>query len=268
MSMTLLTVPIDHIKVRPQVRTQFDADRLKGLAASIEESGLQQPLLCVRDGSGYRLLDGECRLRACIQLGWSEIPILLLEAGITDADGLVRQLVCNLQRTDINPVEKARGIHEFMQRSGLTGEQAAKKLGLSAADVSRSLSLLKLPASLLEQVADATLPADAAYQLSRVADPREQAVLAAEVTGKRLTRDALARKLRRVRQTEASNDRGPSRVTAMLGEGRAITFAGKSLTLDAIVECMEPLLAKARKARTQGISLQTFIRTLKDQATT
>lgn len=267
MSKMLITVPIDHIKVRPQIRTQFDEGRIQGLAASIAESGLQQPVLCVKDGGGYWLLDGECRLRACLLLGWTEVPVLLAEEGLSDADALARQLVCNLQRTDLNPIEKARGIHELMQRGGLTGEQAAKRLGLSAADVSRSLALLKLPPTLLEQVAGGTIAADAAYQLSRVADPAEQATLAAEVAGRRLTRDALARKLRRVRHAGNAESRCMSRVTAMLGSGRSITFVGKGLTLDALIEWMEPLLSRAKKAKAQGITLQTFIRTLKDQAT-
>lgn len=266
MTATLMTVPIDLIRVGTQPRHAFPDDRIGNLALSMGEVGLQLPLLCGREGDEFLLWDGECRLRAAQRLGWSEIQILVSDDPLDQAQVLTRQLVCNLQRTDLDPVEKARGIRELMQRAGLTGEQVAKRLGIAPSEVSKSLPILKLPTSILEQVACGAISPDSAYQLSRVNDPGEQAVLAAEVAGKPLTRDALARKLRRVRQSEQSANRGPKRVTAALGDGRSISFAGNGLTLDALIDWMQPLIGKAKKAKAQGLSLQEFIRTLKDQA--
>lgn len=266
MNAKLLVVAAGQIKVSEQVRKRFDDDDITYLATSIAGVGLQQPVICSQDGDVYRLIDGERRFRACRLLGWTEIPVLVVESEADGAEAIARQLVCNLQRTDLDPIEKAEGIRELMERGSLTGEQVAKQLGLSAADVSRTLTILKLPASVLAKVASGEISADAAYQLSRVADPGEQAALASDVAGKRLTRDGLARKLKRVRRAEDSASAGPTRVTAMLGAGRSITVAAKGLSLDSMVDLLETLAARARKAKANGLTLPTLIRTLKDQA--
>jgi hypothetical protein len=113
---------------------------------------------------------------------------------------------------------------------------------------------------------DGRISADAAYLLARVDEPQEREALAKDVVSGRLTRDALSRKLRRVQKAEEARVAGPARITAILGEGRAITIAGKALTLDAVIEWVEQLLTRAKKSRSQGLTLETFVRTLKDQA--
>jgi ParB-like chromosome segregation protein Spo0J len=153
-----------------------------------------------------------------------------------------------------------------MDQGKLTAEQVAKRLGQSPATVSRTLSVLKLPEELRAQVASGQIPADTAYLLARVEAPERQAELAAEVVDGKLSRDALTRKLKRVRRAEAQATDGPNRVTALLGGGRSITVGGKGLTLDSLVEALEQLLSRARKSKSQGLSLATFVRTLRDQA--
>lgn len=267
MSTALLKVPIAQIEVPHNVRRRFDAEQLAELAKSIESVGLQHPLLCGTDGKVYPVIDGERRLRACRDLlHWTEIPVLVVQDRIDAANALTRQLVCNLQRADLDPLERAEGIRDLMERASLNGEQVAATLGLSPAMVSRSLSLLKLPEPVRRQVESGELPADTACILARVSDPAEQTRLLQEVTGKRLSRDALARKLKRVCKAGQHGASGPARVTAALGSGRAVTLVGKGLTLDSVIEWLEQLLAGARKSKSQGLSLETFIRTLRNKA--
>jgi ParB family chromosome partitioning protein len=266
MNATLLTVPIEQVLAQPQARKHFDDASIAGLAASIRESGLQQPLLCRKEGAGFPLIDGERRLRACRLLEWKEVPILVAGDRTSVAEVLTRQLACNLQREDLSVVERADAIRALMQKASLTADQVAKRLGQSPATVSRTLSVLKLPEPLLAQVTAGQISADAAYMLARVDEPGRQAELAAEVVGGKLSRDALTRKLKRVRRAEGRADPSLARVTAALGGGRSFTLAGKALSLDTFIESLEQLLTRARKSKSQGLTLATFIRTLRDQA--
>lgn len=267
MPLTLLTVPIASITVSPQVRQNIDPEGLRELAASIASVGLQQPPLCLTRGAVYELIDGHRRLCACGEfLGWTEMPILAFQGSSESANVLARQLVCNLQRADLNAIERALGIQALMTQAALSADGVAKMLGLSSASVTRSLSLLTLPEDIRKCVADGRIPADSAYQLSTVSDSKHQAVLAAEVAGKRLTRDALARKLKSSRRSNERRTDGIARCIAMMGGGRSVTFVGKGLSLDAAIDWLEQLLARARKAKSQGLTLETFVRALRDQA--
>lgn len=268
MSATLTTVALDRIRVMPQVRKHFDEASLKGLAASIAESGLLQPLLCSADGESLRLIDGERRLRACRLLGMKEVTILVVSDPVSIVEALTRQLACNLQREDLTVIERAEAIQALMQQGPMTADQAAKRLGQSPATVSRTLSVLKLPESIRVRVADGDIPADAAYLLARIEEPERQSALAEEVVGGTLTRDALNRKIKGRHRWEKSRSTSVCRVTALLGGGRSVTIAGKGLSIESLIESLEQLLTRARKAKSQALSLETFVRTLRDQAVT
>lgn len=257
---------IESLIVRPQVREHFDQQCITELAASISETGLQQPLLARMEQGQAILIDGERRLRAVSQLGWSEVPVLVLRDPVSIAEAVARQLACNCQRVDLNMVERAKGIAFLMKEGAMTAENVARKLGASPAQVTKTLSVLKLPANLQAEVVAGRLPADSAYQLSRLEDPVQQAALAAEVLGNRLSRDALSRKLKALGRRDSNRINTPSRVTAMLGANRTLTLAGKGLTIDTVVEWLEAFLGRARKAKLQGLTLETFVRALRDQA--
>lgn len=263
---TYSRIPIDTITVRPQARRHFDADALQQLAESIAASGLQQPLLCRREGDVLILVDGERRLRACKSLDWTEVPVLIAEGDLDATEAITRQLVCNLQRADLNPLEKAEGIRSLMAAGSLTAEQTAKALGLSSGAVTKSLAILKLPSALLEHVATGAIAPDAAYQLSRVTDPDEQAKLAEEVVSKQLTRDGLAKRLKRQPGRRNPSVSKGQRFTFPLDNRRTLMLTGQSITIDDAIGCLEHLLTRAKRAKAQGLSLETFARTVRDQA--
>lgn len=267
MTPTLEQIPVDKIVERPQVRTRFDAEGINGLAQSIAESGLQQPILVYRDGDGFALIDGARRVRAHRHLGWMHVSALVLSDPVTVAEALRRQFVCNLQREDLNPLEEARGIARLMSESQLTMDAAAKSIGKSAAHVSKRIPLLKLPGWMQEAVETGKLSADGGYHLSRETDPKRQAELAADLMGGKLTRDSVARKIKRANRASAGTSaERATRVTAMMEKGRSVTLSGKGLSLDAVIELLEPLLTRAKRAKSQSLSLETFARAMRDQA--
>lgn len=266
MSRELIEVPLDTLILLPQVRTVsgMDDETLSGLADSIKESGVQQPVLVRREADGLVVLDGERRIRASKLAGLKSVPAIVDDTKLTAAEVTERQLLLDAQRVGLSVTERAEAIERLVTDTGWSVEQTAKKLGISAASVTRTLAVLKLPDEILQHVEAGRISADAAYQLSRVSDPGEQARLAEQVTEGLLTRDALTRKLKRVRRSQEA--RRGTRVTAAIGSGQTITFVGGDLTLDTVTDWLEQLLAKARKAKAQGLTLTTFAAALRDQA--
>jgi ParB family chromosome partitioning protein len=146
----LLELPVGLIKANPsQPRTKFDADALSALAASIESSGVVQPLLVrpLADGS-YELVAGERRWRAARQAGLEKVPAVVREQA--EAERLQAALIENMVREDLNPVEEARACAALVEDLGLTKEELARRVGRSRPAVSNLIRLLELPDETLE----------------------------------------------------------------------------------------------------------------------
>ena len=144
------TLPLREIEPDPgQPRKTFDDETLAELSASIAEHGLLQPIAVrPKPSGGYLIVAGERRWRASRMAGLTEVPVIVKD--VTDEQAMELALVENLQREDLDPVEKAAGIRELMTRCDLTQEQAARKLGKSRSALANSLRLLSLPETVLE----------------------------------------------------------------------------------------------------------------------
>lgn len=265
MSATLQTIAIDSLVFRPQVRQHFDDRELQSLADSIGESGLQEPPVVWNDGERYVVMHGERRIRAMKLRGDTHVEVRVVACPESAAKLIELQLVSNSQRVDLNPVERAHAIQALLDQ-GLSPQEVGRKLVCNPSQITKALAPLKLSPELQTEIVSGRLSADSAYLLSREKDPKRQAVLAAEVLGNRLSRDSLARKMKRLGRTDAARQGGPSRITTMLGDGRSVTLAGKGLSLDSVIEWLEQLLARAKRAKAQSLSLETFARAMKDQA--
>ena len=188
------TLPLREIEPDPdQPRKRFDEDTLAGLAASITENGLLQPI-AVRPkplGTGYLIIAGERRWRAARLAGLDEVPVLIKD--VTDEQAAALALIENLQREDLNPIEVAEGCRQLIEKYGLTQETAAKRLGKSRSAVTNSLRLLGLPEDVRARVSDGTLSAGHAKALLGLPEPGLIRAAAQEVTERGLN----------VRQTEA-----------------------------------------------------------------
>jgi ParB family chromosome partitioning protein len=133
--------------VRPnpfQPRTRVDEAALAELAASIEASGLLQPIVVRSSNDGYELIAGERRWRAVRQLGWATVPAVVKD-DVDDQTLLTLALVENLQRDDLSPIDEAQGYRRLMEGFALSQADVARAVGRHRATVANLLRLLKLP---------------------------------------------------------------------------------------------------------------------------
>ncbi len=148
----LRELPVELIKPNPsQPRTNFEPEALAALAASIEATGVVQPLLVrpLPDGS-YELVAGERRWRAAQQAGVAKVPAVVRDQA--EAERLQAALIENMVREDLNPVEEARACEALVRELGLTKEELARRVGRSRPAVSNLIRLLELPDETLEQL--------------------------------------------------------------------------------------------------------------------
>ena len=143
-------LPITQIRPHPgQPRKTFDSGALEELRDSIRAHGLLQAICVRRIEGGYEIVSGERRWRAARLAGLAELPVTVLE-NVDDERLLELAMVENLQRQDLDPIEKARGFHELMERSDLTQEEVAIRVGLRRSTVANHLRLLELPEEVQE----------------------------------------------------------------------------------------------------------------------
>ena len=141
----VLEIPLGQIAPNPhQPRRDFDEEALESLAQSIRTHGVMQPIVVRVSGSGggYELIAGERRLRAAKLAGLSKIRCVLDEAD--DARSAELALIENIQRADLNPIERALGLRELLDRFGSTQQQLADRMGMSRSGLANSLRLLDL----------------------------------------------------------------------------------------------------------------------------
>ena len=210
---------IDTEKIKPnpyQPRRDFDEARLQDLAESIKQYGVLQPLTVSRveiekeDGglaTEYELIAGERRLRAAILAGVSQIPAII-RVGDTSMMKLELAIIENLQREDLNVVDRARAFLRLTSEFKFTHGEVAKKMGRSREYVSNSLRILTLPEEIINSLSEGKITEGHTRPLLMLADhPEEQIVLFKEIVYKKITvREAerLARKIAydRVRKKE------------------------------------------------------------------
>ncbi len=150
---------VDSIVPNPkQPRTVFEPEAFAELVHSITELGVLQPIVVreIKEGS-YELIMGERRLRASKEAGLLRIPAVIRE---TEDQNMLRDaLLENLHRSDLNPLEEASAYAQLLEDFGITQEQLAERLGRSRPQITNTLRLLKLPASVQRQVASGVLSA-------------------------------------------------------------------------------------------------------------
>ena len=135
-------IAIDQIRPsRLQVRTRFDSEPLGELAESIRQHGVLQPLLVRRHVDGYELIAGERRWRAARLAGLTSVPAVVRNDTGSDQQ-LVLGLIENLQRSDLDPIEEARGLQRLTEEFGLTHDDVAQRIGKHRVSVTQSLRLL------------------------------------------------------------------------------------------------------------------------------
>lgn len=137
---------IDITKIQPnpnQPRTHFNETLLQELSESIRENGVLQPLLVRKKGLKYEIIAGERRYQASKLAGIEKLPVIIKD--VDDQKMLELALIENLQRSDLNPIEEAKGYKQLLQESGMTQEALSKAVSKSRSAITNSLRLLDLP---------------------------------------------------------------------------------------------------------------------------
>ncbi|HEV8607067.1 MAG TPA: ParB/RepB/Spo0J family partition protein [Tepidisphaeraceae bacterium] len=170
-------IPLAQIQPNPhQPRRSFDESTLVDLAASIKSTGLIQPILVRKVGQQYQLIAGERRLRAAKLAGLSTIPALLRDIDtVTQAQ---MALIENIQREDLNPIDRAQGYRALIDQLGLTQAELAGRLGEDRSSIANFLRLLDLSDSVKTMVRDGRLSVGHAKLIAGISDILEQERLA------------------------------------------------------------------------------------------
>ena len=172
---TVLLLRHDSIRPDPdQPRKEFDEAALQELAQSLDSEGLLQPI-SVRpdgDGDGYILIAGERRWRAAGILEWETIPALVHES-LTDQEAARLQLLENIVRRDLNPIEEAQALRRMLDE-GYTIEELANALGRPANQITWRVEMLEAPEPLLLLVANGTIVPSVAHSVSRLSPAGQQ----------------------------------------------------------------------------------------------
>ena len=169
----VLQLPAAEIRPNPrQPRRVFDEAGLRELAASIRAHGVLQPLTVRRTAEGWELIAGERRLRASRLAGLETVPCIESTAG--DEESALLALIENLQRQDLHYFEEAAAIGDYIHRTGVTQEEAARQLGRSPSALANKLRLLRLSSACREQLVKSGLTERHARCLLRMEDESER----------------------------------------------------------------------------------------------
>ena len=179
-------VSIDKINPNPnQPRTHFNETLLNELADSIRKNGVLQPLLVRKRGEGYEIIAGERRYQASKIAGLEELPVIVKE--VDDQKMLELALIENLQRSDLNPIEEAKGYRQLIKASGMTQEALSKAVSKSRSSITNSLRLLDLPEPVQQYLFDGRLTAGHARAILAVPYEEQRIKLADKVVAEGLS---------------------------------------------------------------------------------
>jgi ParB family chromosome partitioning protein len=210
-------VEVDKIKPNPfQPRREFDEEKLQGLANSIRQYGVLQPLTVTRkevekpDGivAEYELIAGERRLRASKLAGLREVPVLIRSSEESDKMKLELAIIENLQREDLNPIDRAKAFARLISEFGFKHGEIAQRVGKSREYVSNTVRLLSMPPQMQQALAEGKIAEGHTRPLLMLIDrPQEQQTLFREIMLKKLTvrdTESIARRIAfdRVRKKE------------------------------------------------------------------
>lgn len=155
---------------KSQPRTVFDEENIKGLAESIKEHGLIQPIVVrpLPNGITYQIIAGERRWRACKLLKMEEVPVIIRETDELEAAQLA--IVENVQRADLNPVEEAMAYRALMDKYGMTQDRLAEVMGKSRPYIANLTRLLSLPEEALTALSNGEISVGHAKVLLSIED--------------------------------------------------------------------------------------------------
>jgi len=199
-------VPLGEIRPNPfQPRRVFDPAGLEELRDSIRNHGLLQPVVLRKTESGYQLISGERRWRAARLAG---MPLIhaIVRPDVSDADMLELALVENVQRRDLNAIERARAFKDLMDSLEATQQVVADKVGLKRSTVANLMRLLELPIGVQDLISGDKLSMGHGRALLGLVDPTKQSALALEAVAKGLSIREVERLVRQLSEAPRAEE--------------------------------------------------------------
>ena len=173
-------IPITSIEPnKEQARKKFDLEKLEELSNSIKEYGIIQPIIVTKKGDYYEIIAGERRWRAAKMAGLKTIPCLVREE--EKQKNMEISLIENIQRQDLNPIEKARGLRMILDTYGLTQQELADKIGMSRSGLTNNVRILNLDPRVIALVEEYNLTERHCRALLRIQDPDKQYKMAIKI---------------------------------------------------------------------------------------
>ena len=231
-----LDIPIGRIIPDPdQPREEFEPGALERLAASIQSRGVLQSIRVrwVESAGAYMIIMGERRFRASMMAGLATIPCIVMDGEISEGELLGLQLVENLLREDLRPIEQARAYRQLMDANGWSVSQLARELAIDQGGASRALALLDLPEPVRGAVDRGELGPTLAYEVSKLDDAEAQADVAERAVSEGMSRAEVVEEVRRAasRLNKAAKGRG-AKAKAKRTSATIRTSNGYRLTAD------------------------------------
>ena len=158
---------------REQPRRTFDEEALDELASSIKTYGVLQPIIVNKKDDYYEIVAGERRWRAAKKAGLTEMPCIIKD-DITDKTNKEIALIENLQRVDLNPIDKAKGLKELIDDYGMTQKELADSIGISRSNIANSIRILNLDPRVIQLAQEGKLTEGHCRSLVVIEDPEKQ----------------------------------------------------------------------------------------------
>ncbi|NPV83408.1 MAG: ParB/RepB/Spo0J family partition protein [Candidatus Aminicenantes bacterium] len=223
-------VEIDKVQPNPQQpRTIFDDQSIEELARSIRETGIIQPVLVVPEDDYYRIVVGERRWRAARKAGLRSIPVII--RNLTKDKQLEIQLIENIHREDLNPLEIAQAFQQLSSELGLTQQEIADRVGKDRASVANYLRLLKLPEEVKNYILEGKLSMGQARAILALEETELQQQAARLVVEKQLSVRETEKLVQRYREKPPRAQKSLEDPDLRAVEEELVRFLGTKVTI-------------------------------------
>ena len=243
------SVPIEQVIPDPsQPRTEFNEDALQELSASFASKGQLQPIRVrwLENEGKWTIIAGERRWRAAQMAGLATIDCYFHDGGLTPSEILEEQIIENLQRRSLQPLEEARSFQALIKMNMWKKKEVASALGIHPAKVSRALKLLKLPADIQSKIASGELPARTAYEISKLENETQQRAMLSAVSTEGLTNQQ-ARNRVQIRRGKRTPQRVGTKLTFTSYQDHSVTVSSTAkTTYEAIEAALQTALEEVR----------------------
>ena len=191
---------------RDQPRRAFDEESLDELANSIKTYGVLQPIIVNKKDDYYEIVAGERRWRAAKKAGLEEMPCIIKD-DITERANKEIALIENLQRVDLNPIDKAKGLKELIDDYGMTQKELADSIGISRSNIANSVRILNLDSRVIKLAEDGKLTEGHCRNLVMIEDPDKQYKAAMDIIAKGESVRDIERKVKNNKVTKQKDPR-------------------------------------------------------------